>query len=287
MNKILLDEFDKVYTDYIIRPDYYRTDNIKNETYIPDSNFQIKANVAPIQNIINEILTKSITKYFLNSTETILEIINLYVKIYEHAINKYIKTYPQYELDETKIWFALKGGLAMFLNISKEIFKMPGDIAEIYNNLFVKNSFGKSDIDFAILINYNKINKRYHHIIFSDMCNISFIILIIVRNYIVKNKYEFSDFEKNNDEYKKITLNKIRTNINKILLNENIGILGNNYCKIGTGNIYEEEPCPNNIDISGDVAYDELYIHDVNDFNNITINRPKKYANFNLIPQNK
>jgi len=108
--------------------------------------------------------------------------------------------------------------------------------------------------------------------------------VIIVRNYIIKNKYEFSDFEKNNDEYKKLTLNLIRNEINSTL---NPTPIGFNYCKIGTGNFYEEEPCPNSVDINNDVAYDELLIHDPVNFNNITVNHPRRYANLNLNPQNK
>lgn len=287
MAQKLLNEFDMIYNDYLIRPDFYRTDVVRPNTFVPDFNMRIRPHAVPVPKKINDVLTKSITKYFLNTTETILEIINLYVKIYEYAINKYIETHPQYDLNTDKIWFALKGGLAMFLSISKEIFKMPGDIGDMFSDLFVKNTFGKSDIDFGILINYSLINQIYHRVIFSDMFNISFIILIIVRNYIIKNKYEFSDFEKNNDEYKNLTLNKIRTDINKALIDDNVGILGDTFCKIGTGKIYEEEPCPNNVDISKDIAYDELYIHDVDNFNNITINHPKRYADLNLTPQNK
>lgn len=287
MDQQLIEEFNVTYNDYLIRPDFYRTDVIRNVINIPDIVFNIVPNTAPQPNLINDVLTKSITKYFLSSTETILEIINLYVKIYEHALNRYIQTHPQYNLNTTKLWFALKGGLAMFLNISKEVFKMPGDIGEIFNDKFVKNSFHKSDIDFAVLINYNEIEERYHEIIFIDILNISFIILLIVRNYIVKKKYEFSDFEKNNDEYKKIILKNIRKNINQSLLNNGIGRLGNNFCKIGTSKIYEEEPCPNNVEITNDIAYDEIYVHDNNNFNNITINHPSRYADFNLTSQNK
>ena len=287
MNKNLLNEFDDIYDKYLQTPDLYRIDVIRPNTNIPDINFNIMPNNVPVPNIINDILTKSITKYFLNSTETILEIIGLYIQIYEYAINKYIQTYPQYNLNENKIWFSLKGGLAMFLNISKEVFKMPGNIGDIFNNLFVNNSFSKSDIDFSILIDYDEIEERYYRIIFSDMMNISFIILVIVRNYIIKNKYKFSDFEKNNDEFKKLILKKIRTDINQTLLNRGIGRLGNNFCKIGTSKIYEEAPCPNNVEITNDIAYDELYVHSQADFNNITINHPKRFGHFNLGPQSK
>lgn len=287
MDQQLINEFNITYNDYLNRPDFYRTDVIRNNINIPDINFNIIPNTAPPPNLINDVLTKSITKYFLNSTETILEIINLYVKIYEHALTRYIQTHPQYNLDESKLWFSLKGGLAMFLNISKELFKMPGEIGKIFNELFVKNCFAKSDIDFAILINYNEINPIHHRIIFLDIFNISFIVLLIVRNHIVKKKYEFSDFEKNNDEYKKIILNKIRKNINQTLLNNRRGRLGNNFCKIGTSKIYEEEPCPNNVEITNDIAYDEIYVHDNDNFNNITINHPSIYGDYNLTSQNK
>lgn len=287
MNQNLLNEFDIIYDKYLEAPELYRTDVIRNETNVPDIEILADPNIIPTQNEINDILTKSVTKYFLNSTETILDIINLYVQIYEYAINKYINTHPQYDLDENKIWFVLKGGLSMFLNISKEVFKMSGSIGEFFNELFVKKAFSKSDIDFAILIDYDKIDTRYHEIIFNDIHNLSFIVLLIVRNYIVKNKYEFSDFDKNNDEYKKITLNKIRTNINQILLNNGVGKLGNNFCKIGTNKFYEEEPCPNNVEITNDVVYDEIYIHSRDNYNNITINHPKRIGDIILNPQNK
>jgi len=181
MNQKLIDEFNQIYDDYLLRPNIYRTNVPIPNTYIPDFNLVIAGNVAPAPNLLNNILTKSITKYFLNSTETILEIINLYVVIYEHAINRYIQTHPQYNLNENIIWFGLKGGLAMFLSISKEVFKMPGNVGEYFNNLFVNNSFGKSDIDFAILIDYDQIEPINQLAIFNDMFNISFIILHLFR----------------------------------------------------------------------------------------------------------
>ena len=287
MNQNLLNEFDNIYNKYLQAPDLYRIDVIRPNTNIPDINFNIMPNNVPKRNEINDILTKSITKYFLNSTETILEIIGLYIQIYEYAINRYIQTHPEYNLNENKIWFSLKGGLAMFLNISKEVFKMPGNIGDIFNDLFVNNVFSKSDIDFSILIDYDEIEEEYHRIIFSDMMNISFIILIIVRNFINKKKYEFSDFEKNNEEFKKLILKKIRTDINQSLINRRIGRLGNNFCKIGTSKIYEEAPCPNNVEITNDIAFDELYIHSQADFNDITINHPTRFGDFNLGPQSK
>jgi hypothetical protein len=287
MNQNLLDEFNIIYDRYIRNRESYRTDVVRPNTHINDVVFNIINDNAPPLKTINNVLTNSVTKYFLNSTETTLEIINLYVNIYEHAINKYIETHPEFNLNENIIWFTLKGGLAMFLNISKEVFKMSGKIGENFNDLFVNNAFSKSDIDFSILIDYRKIDEVHHQTIFMDMSNISFIILVMVRNYIVKNKYEFSDFEKNNDEYKKFILKKIRKNINRVLLDNRIGVLGNNFCKIGTSKIYEEEPCPNNVEITNDIAYDEFFVHSEDNFNNITINHPRRFGHFYLEPQNK
>ena len=175
----------------------------------------------------------------------------------------------------------------MFFNISKEVFKMSGKLGEIFNDLFVKESFSKSDIDFSILINYNEISQEHRIGIFMDMLNISFIILIIVRNFIIENKYEFSDFEKKNDEYKKLILKQIRNNINTFLSSKGIGNLGNDFCKIGTSKIDQEVPCPNNVEFTNDIAYDELYVHSRDNFFNITVNHPKRFGNLNLGPQNK
>ena len=79
-------------------------------------------------------------------------------------------------------------------------------------------------------------------------------------------------------------MKKIRANINNNLAAQNKGIRGNNFCKIGTNGLYEEDPCPNNVEINNEFVYDEIYTTDPV-FNNITVNRPRNIGTLNLLPQ--
>jgi hypothetical protein len=284
--QILFRQFNRIYADYRRDKAAYNLEIIRPLPFIPDKQFNNVPGDIPV-NDINNILTSAITNEFLTNTNTILDIINLYHTMYNYAIVEYIRTHAHIGVNNTNIKFVFKGGLSMLLVVSKLIYEMPEIIANEFINRFVNNIFAKSDIDFGIVIDYRTIGAANRATVFNDMYNISFMILSLVRNYIVKYKYEFSDFEKNNLNYQMLILQKIRSNINTGLATNGIGINDDTICKIGTGQIYEEEPCPNNVEIIDDIAYDEIYIHDPADFNQVTINCPQQIGLLQLKEEHK
>lgn len=281
----LINTFDTIFNHYKSNIEEYNIQKVKPIRFKKDKNFITTPNKKPKNNLINNILTESVTTEFLKLNSTIIDIIELYVKIYEHAINRYIE-YIDSVLHvnmNNKIKFILKGGMPMLLIFKNIKYSMSNNIGTVFNELFIKNIFSKSDIDFQIVVNYDDIADIHHQEkVFDDLHNLSFIILSIVRDYIVKNKYQFSDFEKNKTNYQKIILEKIRTNINKSIPND---INRDNYCKIGTKKIYEEAPCPNNVEYFYDYAYDELYIRHPTVDDIIIIHTPRKLGLLNMNKQ--
>jgi hypothetical protein len=281
----LINTFDTIFNHYKNNIEEYNIQEVKPISFKKDKQFIITPNNKPKINLIDNILTESVTTEFLKLNSTIIDIIELYVKIYEHAINRYIEyIYNVLHVDmNDKIKFVLKGGMPMLLIFKNIKSSMSNNIGTMFNELFIKNIFNKSDIDFQIVVNYDDIADIHHQEkVFDDLHNLSFIILSIVRDYIVKNKYQFSDFEKNKTKYQKIILEKIRTNINKSIPND---INRDNYCKIGTKKIYEEAPCPNNVEHKYDYAYDQLYIKHPTLDDIIIINTPRKIGLLNMTKQ--
>lgn len=277
MNEIY-EKFNKFYADYLQNPESYNLKRVHVDVHFHNTTMN-KSMAVPVSNDINNILTESVTKLFLKSNNTILEIINLYNDVYNYVIQQYIMNCPvNYNINNDNVFFSLKGGMAMLMSLSSELFLLPGNIGRIYHEHFIDNVFKKSDIDFSIIINYEHIPVIHRTNIYNDIYNISFITLVIIRDYIVKNKYDFSDFEKNDTEYKKYVLNIIRNNINE--QNDNM----DDFCKIGNDGLYEEEPCSNNVELINDVIYDEIYIHNGR---KLTINRPKNIGMIKLQPQKK
>jgi hypothetical protein len=294
----LIDKFDLVFQNYIAVPNNPNYDpfNIPLPANVYLNNQVVPIQGPPVPNKYNDSLTSGITNYFLKNYDTIYEIIQLYVNIYEHALQTYAnwanlapRNYNiRFNVDDPNILFSLKGGLSQLLVVSKSVYEMPNDIANQFMTNFVNNVFKKSDIDFGILINFDEIPEEHHVNVYNDVHKISLIVLIIVRDYIIKYKYKFSDFEKGNEIYQKYILKNIRDELNTNLLPR--GALGNNICKIGTNDIYEDEPCPNDVLLNNDVGYDEFVAHNpivpgVQPA--VTVFKPRRFGILNLSPQKK
>ena len=279
--KKYLDELQNEYNvDYY--KDYYKDmyiKKIKNKNI----NDQLILNSISDDNKLNNLLTKIVTKEFFgsenDSIDNYITIIKLYVSIYEYAIHKYINSRLAPENLNDKIKFVLKGDIAMLLVI-KNINIHDETVKKNFNEKFIKNIFNKSYIDFEIIVNYNDIADDNKIIIFNHLYNLSFIVLILVRDYIVSTKYKFSKFDSNEKEQTKI-LEIIRTKIDTLITKKKSD---EKYCKIGTNQIYEEAPCPNNVEYMYDHAYDELYFYDHRN-NKITINTPNNIGNLKLTKQ--
>ena len=194
----LIVKFDTIYNNYLLTPDIFNIQMIRPNPYIADTQFITSGN-PPEPNIINNILTNAVTNEFLKNNDTILEIINLYITIYEYAINRYIQTHPELGVNNNNIKFTLKGGLSFLLIISRLIYEMPENIADNFIRLFVTNIFNKSDIDFSIIVDYNTIPVNNRIIVFNDLYNRGVYLLVYVlfnysQRYIekhFKSKYIF------------------------------------------------------------------------------------------------
>jgi hypothetical protein len=294
----LFNIFNIIFSDYKNNPiNYNITTNTSKRLVILDQ---------PIDDrLINNILTKEISSKFIKSNDTIIDIINLYFKIYEHAISEYIIYTKKYKIEDGCIKFVLKGDMAMLLVVKNISSNMPHMIRKSFNEMF-NDILKKSTLDFEIVVDYNKINENNRLIeernrlieernkqieerniekkerkekkeelekiltsdrIFNDLYSLSFIVLKIVRDYIIINKYKFSDFEKYDTKFQKKILESIRTELNNHTPYEE------QCCKIGTNNIYEEAPCPKDYGIDNDYLYDEINI--IND-GELTKYRPEK-----------
>jgi hypothetical protein len=275
----LCDNFDKFFIDYMQNKAAYNIQDISSDIYL--RNYSLPVDTEYTIDTVNEILTTVVVKEFLDSKNTILNIIKLYTNIYNYAISKYIERYPEYV---NKIYFSLKGGMSMLFTFSSLTYNMPKILVDEFTRNFITNNFTKSDINFGIIIDYEGIELGAKVSIFKDLYNISFIVLILSRNYINKYKYNFSDFEKNDIDLQKIILRRIRNHINTSLRHDTNDI----YCKIGVDNIYEEAPCPNAVEFITDKLYDELYIHSNREnWNDVTVTRPKNMGIIKFYPQNK
>ncbi len=278
LNKLLF-KFNFIYNDYKINKNNYDLQiNIRpnGENY---NELEFDVSGQPQINDINNILTNAITTHFLKNRETILEIINLYSIIYEHFINQY--TTDNY-IYKDKIIFTLKGGLSMLLSVNRIVYEMPLKLGDIFLKFFVNDIIKKSDIDFGLVINYNGLSTEQQTTLFNDMYNMSFIILHLVREHIITNKYKFSDFEKSELKYQQSILKEIREKINaKLELTNN-----NQYCKISVNNINEEDPCPNDVEYYNTFSYDKVVVHNQINYNNMHIINPKKIGLLNFDKQN-
>ena len=86
----LINNFNNYFNLYNLNRNAYNALVIDPNPIIQDSGpIRIGPN-APNPNNINDSLTNAITNHFLKNNETVLEIINLYVQIYEHAITRYV-----------------------------------------------------------------------------------------------------------------------------------------------------------------------------------------------------
>lgn len=281
----IISEFDILYDDF--KQGVFDAQTRNPNTYIPDRQFII-SQVPPPPNPINDILTKAVASEFLKTDEKVLNIINLYTRVYNHAINKYIAENTTIGVTTNNLKFILKGGVALWLLISRRVHEMPASISDLFMQLFVSNIFTRSDIDFAIIVNYADIHVSNHFRIFNDLFNLSIILLMLCRNYINKYKYVLTDFDNKNSTFQKVILSKIRNDINNTLTQTTtVGKPGDNFCKISIDNLIEEAPCSNDVKINNEIIYYEFYIHDSTNFNIVYANRPKKFGTIDLTEQNK
>lgn len=152
------------------------------------------------------ILTELVTNELVKTPEQNVNFIKLIVSVITNGINLYKK--GKY-LPNESILFLYKGGNVLrflFQNITKEF---PLSVSKNIES-FYADFFKKSDADFSIYIDPRLPN---YTTIYTDICNLTFLLENHIRNIFMEHKcYYFEYFKLNDDMKKKI----LETYLNKL-----------------------------------------------------------------------
>lgn len=228
-----------IYIQNIKKTKYNNNENIVdlikfgiNKFKIP--NYEILSNISTLHHIeipinnnmfdpkepLKDIATKFVTKNFYNTKKTTIKFYNLINTIFTQGIQKYI---DEKKLPEKCINFIFKGGNILKLITESSLSQLP-KITKRKIKEIIQHNFSKSDADFQINIK-NLIGQQYNNIIYreehmieieNEITTISYLLLYRIRNIILSDINNYTDYFILNQKQQKILLNEILNDFNNI-----------------------------------------------------------------------
>ena len=229
--------------------------NLKNQTLIrPTKSVDGVIDLTNPTKELDNILTHFVVYEMMKNTKSLTDVLLLTNVVFVKALNEYrIKN----AIGRNKLIFISKGGIITSTILRNFSLQLPEAVKRIYS-LHYKELFSRSDLDFTISINKDLDNYEQ---IYKDLSELSYYLLDIIRTHIRQNIYDYFDYYKYNDEYKKYTLHNLRkglNNSNYIKTTPDISI-----CKLIYNKIYNEEPCAHDIIYENDTVHDRFIASDI------------------------
>lgn len=214
---------------------------------------------------IDDILTDFVINEFMGGHTTMINIFKMVNKLMQFMILEYCRIK---NIDNSKIVFISKGGMIISSKLFKYSKMLSPNARNAFNNTY-KHFFKRSDLDFSIIIDNNIDN---YEDIYNDMSILSYYILSLLRTYLRDSKYDYSDFNKYNNEYKRFILKNVRDKINRSkFINANLHM---HVCKVIYNGSFTEEPCARDFYNANKINVYDKFIINYNGNNKIAF--PKK-----------
>ena len=163
-----------------------------------------------IKNNLEDILSNFITTNWFSTQKTSEKIFLLTNDIFTYSIKCYCSIN---KINPNRIKFVSKGGIVLYMIKNKILTKLDSTIQKVLNDYF-NDYFKKSDMDFSIVIDDTFSDDEYE-IIYKDMNDLSYWILIVIRAIIIENP-EYCDFLTKSTYEKNNKLNELLQQINSV-----------------------------------------------------------------------
>lgn len=148
-----------------------------------------------------------IVKYFLGYKNNLYNFLDIINKMFYNSIDYYIK---KKKLNPNSIYFLYKGGNILRIIANEFLIELPGNASKKIDNYY-SNFFKLSDADFGIYIDPSLSNFDE---VYQDMIYLSYVLQTKIRENFNNNIYEFFEYYKYNDDFKKKILNELLENLN-------------------------------------------------------------------------
>lgn len=163
---------------------------------------------------LKDTFTDFVNDTILNNENSLFNFLYIVTELFQDAISLYkIKQ----GLKENDVFFILKGGNVLRFVAKNFLFNISGGTADILLNFYSK-FFKRSDADFSIIINPNLDNYEN---VFNDMSLLTYNLLKHIQSIFKINKTRFFEWYKYDDIEKKVLLNDLYKEVQKLELSEN------------------------------------------------------------------
>lgn len=163
---------------------------------------------------LKDTFTDFVNDTILNNENSLFNFLYIVTELFQDAISLYkIKQ----NLKENDVFFILKGGNVLRFVAKNFLFNISGGTADILLNFYSK-FFKRSDADFSIIINPKLDNYEN---VFNDMSLLTYNLLKHIQSIFQINKTRFFEWYKYDDIEKKVLLNELYTEVQKLELSEN------------------------------------------------------------------
>ena len=183
---------------------------------------------------LKDTFTDFVNDVILNNENSLFNFLYIVTELFQDAISLYkIKQ----GLKENDVFFILKGGNVLRFVAKNFLFNISGGTADILLNFYSK-FFKRSDADFSIIINPSLDNYEN---VFNDMSLLTYNLLKHIQSIFKINKTRFFEWYKYDDIEKKVLLNDLYKEVQKLELSENDTwktqkIIGLSFQNISTNN---------------------------------------------------
>ena len=163
---------------------------------------------------LKDTFTDFVNDVILNNENSLFNFLYIVTELFQDAISLYkIKQ----GLKENDVFFILKGGNVLRFVAKNFLFNISGGTADILLNFYSK-FFKRSDADFSIIINPNLDNYEN---VFNDVSLLTYNLLKHIQSIFQINKARFFEWYKYDNIEKKVLLNDLYTEVQKLELSEN------------------------------------------------------------------
>jgi hypothetical protein len=170
-----------------------KSDQVPDKIYM---DYQTAGKYVDPDRAVKDVATDFVVSEFFNTPETLFNFINLVYGKLDTAIKDYRE---KKLLDDDAIVFIFKGGNVMRM-IANHVFAMiPPNASKILKDKY-NEFFKRSDADFSVLVNHEKLKDLNYEAVMSDLMNITYNTLGEIRTEITEKPFLYSNFSQLNSK---------------------------------------------------------------------------------------